>query len=132
MCICEFIVAHLSSVIELGFVKLEMAGRTRGGRSKRNEELETIREERREVRRELREIVELMRGQGSRRSRGTQGHEDSGHSHRRSCTERPVMSQMEAMKRFMVMQPPSFNGEPSAEAAEHWLRRMRRILVGLD
>ncbi|RVW40754.1 Transposon Tf2-2 polyprotein [Vitis vinifera] len=32
----------------------------------------------------------------------------------------------------MVMQPPSFNGEPSAEAAEHWLRRMRRILVGLD
>ncbi|RVW36979.1 hypothetical protein CK203_103687 [Vitis vinifera] len=42
------------------------------------------------------------------------------------------MSQMEAMKRFMVMQPPSFNGEPSAEAAEHWLRRMRRILVGLD
>ncbi|XP_034695617.1 uncharacterized protein LOC117921767 [Vitis riparia] len=39
---------------------------------------------------------------------------------------------MEAMKRFMVMQPPSFNGEPSAEVAEHWLRRMRRILVGLD
>nr|CAN80896.1 hypothetical protein VITISV_020970 [Vitis vinifera] len=36
------------------------------------------------------------------------------------------------MKRFMVMQPPSFNGEPSAEAVEHWLRRMRRILVGLD
>ncbi|RVW59177.1 Transposon Tf2-2 polyprotein [Vitis vinifera] len=75
-----------------------MAGRTRGGRSKRNEELETIREELREE----------------------------------SRTERPVMSQMEAMKRFMVMQPPSFNGEPSAEAAEHWLRRMRRILVGLD
>ncbi|RVW15622.1 Retrovirus-related Pol polyprotein from transposon 17.6 [Vitis vinifera] len=73
-----------------------------------------------------------MRGQGSRRAGGTQGHEDSGHSHRRSRTERPVMSQMEAMKRFMVMQPPSFNGEPSAEAAEHWLRRMRRILVGLD
>ncbi|RVW73763.1 hypothetical protein CK203_057633 [Vitis vinifera] len=32
----------------------------------------------------------------------------------------------------MVMHPPSFNGEPNAEAAEHWLRRMRRILVGLD
>ncbi|RVX14525.1 Transposon Ty3-I Gag-Pol polyprotein [Vitis vinifera] len=106
-----------------------MVGRTRGGRSERNEELETVREELREVRRELRETVELMRGQGSRRSRGTQGHEDSGHSHRRSRTERPVMSQMEAMKRFMVMQPPSFNGESSAEAAEHWLRRMRRILV---
>ena len=42
------------------------------------------------------------------------------------------MSQMEAMKRFMVMQPPSFNGEPNAEAAEHWLRRMKRILVGLN
>ena len=45
---------------------------------------------------------------------------------------RPVMSKMEAMKRFMVMQPPSFNGEPNAEAAEHWLRRMKRMLVGLD
>ncbi|RVW83324.1 Retrovirus-related Pol polyprotein from transposon 17.6 [Vitis vinifera] len=53
-----------------------------------------------------------MRGQGSRRSRGTQGQEDSDHSHRRSRSERPVMRQMEAMKRFMVMQPPSFNGEP--------------------
>ena len=41
------------------------------------------------------------------------------------------MRQMEAMKRFMVMQPPSFNGEPNAEAAEHWLRRMKRTLVGL-
>ncbi|KAL6331976.1 hypothetical protein AAG906_020329 [Vitis piasezkii] len=30
-----------------------------------------------------------MRGQGSRRAGGTQGHEDSGHSHRRSRTERP-------------------------------------------
>ena len=73
-----------------------------------------------------------MRGQGSRRSGGTQGHEDSGHSHRRNRTERPVMSQMEAIKRFMVMQPPSFNGEPNAEATEHWLRRMRRILVGIN
>ena len=42
------------------------------------------------------------------------------------------MSQMEAMKRFMVIQPPSFNGEPNAEAVEHWLRRIKRILVGLD
>ncbi|KAL6318881.1 hypothetical protein AAG906_001354 [Vitis piasezkii] len=50
----------------------------------------------------------------------------------RSRSERPVMSQMEAMKRFMVMQPPSFNGEPNAEAVEHWLRRIKRILVGLD
>ena len=67
----KFIFSHLSNVIELGFVKLEMAGRTRGGRSERNEELETVREELREVRRELRESVELMRGQGSRRFRGT-------------------------------------------------------------
>ena len=42
------------------------------------------------------------------------------------------MSQIETMKRFMVMQPPSFNGEPNVEAIEHWLRRMKRILVGLD
>ena len=73
-----------------------------------------------------------MRCQGSRRSGGTQGHEDSDHSHRMSRTKRPVMSQMEAMKRFMVMQPPSFNGEPSAEAVGNWLRRMKRILVGID
>ena len=39
---------------------------------------------------------------------------------------------MEAMKRFMVMQSPSFNGEPNVEAAEYWLRRIKRILVGLD
>ncbi|KAL6348334.1 hypothetical protein AAG906_005634 [Vitis piasezkii] len=83
-----------------------MAGRTEEEDRERNEELETV-------------------------EKNSEGHEDSGHSHRRSRTERPVMSQMEAMKRFMVMQPPSFNGEPSAEA-EHWLRRMRRILVGLD
>ena len=42
------------------------------------------------------------------------------------------MSQMEVMKRFMVMQPPSFNDEPNVEAIDHWLRRMKRILVGLD
>ena len=42
------------------------------------------------------------------------------------------MNQLEAMKRFMVMQPLSFNGEPNVEAAEHWLRIMKRILVGLD
>ena len=72
----KFLFAHLGNVMELGIVKFEMAGRTRGGRSERNEELETVREELREVRRELRETVELMRGQGSRRSGGTQGHED--------------------------------------------------------
>ncbi|KAJ9691569.1 hypothetical protein PVL29_013681 [Vitis rotundifolia] len=68
-----------------------MAGRTRRGRSERDEKLESVREELREVRRELRKTTQ-----------------------------------------FMVMQPPSFNGEPNAEAAEHWLRRMKRILVGLD
>ena len=109
-------------MVELGIVKFEMAGRTRRERSERNEELESVREELREellqeVRRELRETVQSMRGQDSRRSGGTQGHEDSDHSHRRNRTERPVRSQMKAMKRFMVMQPPSFNGEPSAEAA---------------
>ncbi|KAL6329093.1 hypothetical protein AAG906_007442 [Vitis piasezkii] len=106
-----------------------MARRTRGGRSRG---MRSWSGEKNSEVRELRETVELMRGQGSRRSRGTQGHEDLGHSHRRNRTKRPVMSQMEAMKRFMVMQPPSFNGEPSAKAAEHWLKRMRRILVGLD
>ncbi|KAJ9709331.1 hypothetical protein PVL29_001012 [Vitis rotundifolia] len=95
-----------------------MAGKTRRGRSERDEELESMREELWEVRRE--------------RSGGNQGQDDSGHSHRRSRTERPIICQMEEMKRFMVMQPPSFNGEANAEAAEHWLRRMRRILEGLD
>ncbi|KAL6349618.1 hypothetical protein AAG906_035779 [Vitis piasezkii] len=89
-----------------------MAGRTRRGRSERDEELE----------RELRETAQLMRGQGSKRSGGTQGQEDSDISHKRSRSERSVMSQMETMKRFM----------PNAEAVEHWLRRMKRILVGLD
>ena len=118
-------------MVELGIVKFEMAGMTRRGRSKRNEELESVREELlQEVRRELRETVQSMRGQDSRRSRGTQGHEDLGHSHRRSCTERPAMSQMEAMKRFMVMQPPSFNGEPSTEAAEHICLLIKRISGG--
>ncbi|RVW36880.1 Retrovirus-related Pol polyprotein from transposon 17.6 [Vitis vinifera] len=50
----------------------------------------------------------------------------------RSHSTRSVMSQMEAMKKFMVMQPPSFNGEPNAEAVEHWLRIMKIILVWLD
>ncbi|XP_034708980.1 uncharacterized protein LOC117932042 [Vitis riparia] len=36
------------------------------------------------------------------------------------------------MKRFMVMQPPSFNGEPNAEVCEHWLKMMKIILVRLD
>ena len=42
------------------------------------------------------------------------------------------MSQIEAMKIFMVMEPPSFIGEPDAEVAENWLRRNKRILHGLD
>ncbi|RVW90672.1 hypothetical protein CK203_038750 [Vitis vinifera] len=49
-----------------------------------------------------------------------------------SHSVRSVMSQMEVMKRFMAMQPPSFNDEPNVEAIDHWLRRMKRILVGLD
>ena len=60
-------------MVELGIVKFEMAGRTRRGRFERDEELESVREELREVRRELREIAQLMRGQGSKRSGGTQG-----------------------------------------------------------
>ena len=43
------------------------------------------------------------------------------------------MSQMEAMKRFLVMQqPPSFAGEPGIELAEIWLRRIKMIFYGLD
>ena len=58
----KFVFAHLGNVVELGFIKFEMAGRTRRGRSERNEEMESVREELREellreVRRELREIV---------------------------------------------------------------------------
>ncbi|RVW39784.1 Retrovirus-related Pol polyprotein from transposon 17.6 [Vitis vinifera] len=108
-----------------------MAGRTRRGGSERNEELESVREELlQEVRRELRETVQSMRGQDSRRLGGTQGHEDSDHSHRRNRTERPVMSQMEAMKRFMVMQPPSFNGEPTymlVDKTDFWWESMKRV-----
>ena len=49
-------------MVELGLVKFEMAGRTRRGRSERDEELESVREELREellqeVRRELRETA---------------------------------------------------------------------------
>ena len=58
-------------MVELGIVKFEMAGKTRRGRSERNEELESVREELLEVRRELREAVQFMRGQGSRRPGGT-------------------------------------------------------------
>ena len=62
----KFVFAHLGNVIELGFIKFEMAGRTRRGRSERNEEMESVRKELREklreVRKELREIVQLMRG----------------------------------------------------------------------
>ena len=42
------------------------------------------------------------------------------------------MSQMEAMKRFMVMQPPSFVGEPNVELAKNWLRLVKRMFYGLD
>ena len=45
----------------LGF---EMAGRSRRGRTDRDEELELVREELWEVRRELRETTQLMRGRG--------------------------------------------------------------------
>ena len=124
--------AHLGSVVRLRLIGIEMAGRPRKGRTKRDEELELVREELWKVRRELWKTAQLMRGQGSKKSWGTQGQEDSDHSQRMSLFIRPVMSKMEAMKRFMVMQPPSFNGEPNAEAAEHWLRRMKRMLVGLD
>ncbi|KAL6329643.1 hypothetical protein AAG906_026366 [Vitis piasezkii] len=48
-----------------GFIQFEMAGRTRRGRSERDDELE----------RELRETTQLMRGQGSKRFRSTQGQE---------------------------------------------------------
>ena len=44
-------------MVELGLVQFEMAGRTRKGRSERDEELESIREELREVRKELRETT---------------------------------------------------------------------------
>ena len=119
-------------MVGLGLVGIETAERPRRGRFERNEELELVIEELQEVKRQLRETAHLMRGQGSNRSRGTQVQEDSDHSQRRSHSTRSVMSQMEAMKKFMVMQPPSFNGEPNAEAVEHWLRIMKRILVWLD
>ena len=60
-------------MVKLGLVHFEMVGMTRRGRPERDEELESVREELREVRRELRGTVQLMRGQGSRRSGGTQG-----------------------------------------------------------
>ena len=50
-----------------------MAGRSRRGRTERNEELELIREKLREVRRELRETAQLMRSQDFKGSGGTQG-----------------------------------------------------------
>ena len=51
------VVEVVGNVVELGMVKFEMVGRTRKGGSKRNEELESVREELREVRRESRETV---------------------------------------------------------------------------
>ena len=51
----KFVFAHLGNVVELGFIKFEMAGRTRRGRSERNEEMESVREElREELLREIR------------------------------------------------------------------------------
>ena len=49
-------------MVELGFVQFEMTGRTKRGRSERNEELESVREELREVRSEWKETAQLMRG----------------------------------------------------------------------
>lgn len=42
------------------------------------------------------------------------------------------MIQMEAMKKFMVMQSPSFNGESNAKMTKKWLRHIKRILKELD
>ena len=42
------------------------------------------------------------------------------------------MIQMEAMKKFMVMQPSSFNEESNAEMTKTWLRHIKRILKELD
>ena len=50
-----------------------MAGRSIRGRTERNEELELIKEKLGEVRRELRETAQLMRIQGFKGSKGTQG-----------------------------------------------------------
>ena len=44
-------------MVKLWLVQFEMAGRTRRGRSERDEELESVREELREVKRELRETA---------------------------------------------------------------------------
>ena len=118
-----------------------MTRRLRRGRSERDEELEEMREEMREemqgemreVRRELMETLQMMRAQGSGRSRGTQAQDDSDHSSRRPPPTRENMSQMEAMKRFMVMQPPFFFAkELDIKLAENWLRCIKRIFDGLD
>ena len=42
------------------------------------------------------------------------------------------MSQMEATRRFMVMQPPTFIGQPNVMVVENWLSHVKRILEGLD
>ena len=42
------------------------------------------------------------------------------------------MSQMEAMKRFMVMQSPFFVREPDAELVKIWLMLVKRMFYGLD
>lgn len=60
------------NVIRLGFVwYLEMAGRPRRGRTKRDKEIDLVKEELRKVRREVQETTQLQRGQGLRKLEGT-------------------------------------------------------------
>ena len=86
----------------------------------------------REVRRELMETLQMMRAQGLGRLGGTQDQDDSNHSQRRPPPTRENMSQMEAMKRFIVMQLPSLAGELDVELPKNWLRCIKRIFDGLD
>ena len=55
-------------MVRLGLTGIEMVGRPRKGRTKRDEELELGREELWKVRRELWKTAQLMRGQGSKKS----------------------------------------------------------------
>ena len=73
----------------------------------------------------------MIMAQGSGRSGGAQAQDDFDHSQRRSPPTRENMSQMEAMKIFMVIQPPSFAGELDIGLEENWLRRIKRIFDGL-
>ena len=69
----------------------------------------------------------MMMAQGSGRSGGAQTQDDFDHSQRRSPPTRENISQMEAMKIFMVMQPPSFAGELDTGLDENWSRRIKGI-----